>query len=278
MSRIIFGTCSWKYPSWKGLVYSSDLKPMEYLQEYAQHYSMVEVDQWFWSLGESSFALPEKEVVTTYNNQTPESFRFTIKCPNALTLPFTPKQHINTSFLDEKVYSQFLASLEPIHNKIGLLMLQFGYLNKQMIENQKAFEVRLSTFFDAIDSSFPLGIEMRNPKWINGQWFEFLSLHNIAPVFIQGYWLDDIVQTIRRYEHLLPQTISIRLHGEDRKGIEQEAQNRWDTLIWPKNRELAQVAQLLTHLSESGRTVYVQVNNHYEGSAPQTIQRIQQLM
>jgi uncharacterized protein YecE (DUF72 family) len=42
------GTCSWKYPSWRGLVYSDS--GQNYLQEYAQHYSCVEVDQWFWSL------------------------------------------------------------------------------------------------------------------------------------------------------------------------------------------------------------------------------------
>ena len=43
------GTCSWKYPSWRGLVYS-DVPHPAHLAEYAQHYDIVEVDQWFWSL------------------------------------------------------------------------------------------------------------------------------------------------------------------------------------------------------------------------------------
>ena len=47
-SFLHIGTCSWKYDSWRGIVYS-DLKEKNYLREYSQHYSTVEVDQWFWS-------------------------------------------------------------------------------------------------------------------------------------------------------------------------------------------------------------------------------------
>ncbi|EKD39729.1 MAG: hypothetical protein ACD_75C00309G0009 [uncultured bacterium] len=43
------GTCSWKYDSWRGLIYS-DAKEINYLREYSRRFSTVEVDQWFWSL------------------------------------------------------------------------------------------------------------------------------------------------------------------------------------------------------------------------------------
>ena len=43
------GTCSWKYESWRGLVYSGAAHP-NLLAEYAQRYDCVEIDQWFWSL------------------------------------------------------------------------------------------------------------------------------------------------------------------------------------------------------------------------------------
>ncbi len=39
-------TCSWKYPSWKGLVYTK-ASGIDYLAEYAKRYNTVEVDQWF---------------------------------------------------------------------------------------------------------------------------------------------------------------------------------------------------------------------------------------
>ena len=46
------GTSSWKYDSWKALVYDLDknYKPQDYLSDYSQYYNTVEIDQWFWSL------------------------------------------------------------------------------------------------------------------------------------------------------------------------------------------------------------------------------------
>ena len=58
MPGINIGTCSWKYESWRGLVYS-DKPRINYLAEYAQKYDTVEVDQWFWSLhGPDKVSLP----------------------------------------------------------------------------------------------------------------------------------------------------------------------------------------------------------------------------
>ena len=50
--HVRIGTCSWKYDSWKGLVYDPDrqYRPDDYLPDYAKHFTTVEIDQWFWSL------------------------------------------------------------------------------------------------------------------------------------------------------------------------------------------------------------------------------------
>jgi uncharacterized protein YecE (DUF72 family) len=89
--QLRIGTCSWKYPSWAGLVYSS-AAPADFLAEYAMKYDSVEVDQWFWSLGKPDAAggmkaaLPRTGVAEGYADSVPADFRFTVKCPNALTL------------------------------------------------------------------------------------------------------------------------------------------------------------------------------------------------
>ena len=49
MAELRIGTCSWKYPSWRGLVYSA-AQGINYLQEYAARFNTVEVGQWFWSV------------------------------------------------------------------------------------------------------------------------------------------------------------------------------------------------------------------------------------
>ena len=49
MSRLRIGTCSWRFPSWAGIVYSA-AEGIDHLAEYARRYDTVEVDRWFWSL------------------------------------------------------------------------------------------------------------------------------------------------------------------------------------------------------------------------------------
>ena len=83
MARLRVGTCSWKYPSWAGLVYSRP-DGIDFLAEYARKYSTVEVDQWFWTL------TPSPADVERYRAAVPGEFRFTVKAPNALTLVHAP--------------------------------------------------------------------------------------------------------------------------------------------------------------------------------------------
>jgi len=108
------GSCSWKFPSWQGVVYSD--APVNYLAEYAQHFDCMEVDQWFWSLyGVDKVVLPLPKVVADYAAVVPEGFRFGVKLPNAITLthfhqtdktvPLVPNPHclsveLLPSFLD----------------------------------------------------------------------------------------------------------------------------------------------------------------------------------
>ena len=83
---IRIGTCSWKYPSWQGLVYSAP-KGINYLEEYARRYDTVEVDQWFWSLfAGGEVKLPDPADVDEYRRSVADDFRFTVKLPNSLTL------------------------------------------------------------------------------------------------------------------------------------------------------------------------------------------------
>jgi len=82
------GTCSWKYDSWKGLIYrpDADYAPNDYLPDYAQHFKTVEVDQWFWSLFPPGVKLPDEGTVRGYAQTVPDDFLFTVKAPNSVTL------------------------------------------------------------------------------------------------------------------------------------------------------------------------------------------------
>jgi uncharacterized protein YecE (DUF72 family) len=286
MSRLRIGTCSWRYPSWAGLVYSA-AKGTNYLEEYARRYDTVEVDQWFWSLFEGSEPrLPSPSDVEEYRRSVPPGFRFTVKVPDSITLthfrsrsktdPLVPNPH----FLSPDLFARFLSSLEPLGDALGPIILQFEYLNRSKMSGQAEFAERLGDFLERIPPGPEYALETRNSHWLNAAHFELMARHGLMPVLLQGYWMPPVTEVYQKWRHLLVQarTVLIRLHGPDREGMETRTGRQWDRLVVPRDEELGAVVAMAEELLGAGVDVYLNVNNHYEGSAPLTIQRIQALL
>jgi uncharacterized protein YecE (DUF72 family) len=271
-----FGTCSWKYDSWKGIVYPVSGK-FNYLAEYSRHFDSVEIDQWFWSLFDK-VVLPLPDVVDNYAASVPDDFLFTIKLPNSLSLTHYYKtDQKNPHFLSIDLFEQFLSSIEPMLSKTGMLILQFEYLNKQKMPSLQHFTEYLCGFFESLPKdSPPVGIEIRNPNYLNESWFRFLANNNISNVFLEGYFMPPVTETYRKYGSHMKGIPIIRLHGPDRSGIEQISGSEWSKIYIDRENSLTAIAQMINELQEKSEFVFVNVNNHYEGSAPLTINRLKE--
>ena len=123
------GTCSWKYDSWKGIIYP-DKEKFDYLVEYSKHYNTVEVDQCLSPLG--SFGLYSKEIkfcsqvdkdVKAYTKSVPDDFKFSIKIPNSITLTHyyqkSKKEPLkeNPHFFNPELFDSFLTTLKTNEEK-----------------------------------------------------------------------------------------------------------------------------------------------------------------
>ncbi|MCF7808379.1 MAG: DUF72 domain-containing protein [Candidatus Marinimicrobia bacterium] len=285
MDNIHIGTCSWKYDSWEGLVYRS-AKPDNYLREYAQKYNSVEIDQWFWSLfGENQVVLPKSGVVTEYKGSVPADFKFVIKVPNSLTLTHYYKKvktdplSKNPHFLSPDLFRRFLDSIGPLLPQVGALSFQFEYLNKQKMGSQTEFLDHLGAFAQAIESPVPICVETRNPYYLNTRYFDFLQAADMGHTFCHGYYMPDITETYETFSSQLQGTTIIRLLGRDRKGIEKTTGKQWGRVVDPQDAEIPGISRMIRKMvDQSGMDVYLNVNNHYEGSAPVTIEKFHDLL
>ena len=284
MAELRIGTCSWKYRSWTGLVYSAP-DGIDFLSEYARKYDTVEVDQWFWSLGKGHHVkMPDAAAVAAYRAAVPDGFRFTAKAPNSITLthhyrkskmhPLDPNPH----FLSLDLVERFLGTLDPMRDTLGPVMFQFEYLNRQKIKSEKTFLEKLDPFLESLPHGYRFGVELRNPKWINAALLGVLEKHRVVPVLLQGYYMPSIVELYIAWRDELAKhdTVVVRLHGPNRQGIEKHTGKVWDRIVAPKDDELSAIAGVTKDLLGRGVNVYVNVNNHYEGSAPLTIERFQE--
>jgi uncharacterized protein YecE (DUF72 family) len=279
------GTCSWKYDSWKGLIYDKgkNYKANDYLKDYAQHLNSVEVDQWFWSLFPGSVRLPDPGIVKIYADSVPVDFKFTIKAPNALTLThFYAKREAGTGgsagkpnefFLSHTLLSQFLERLMPLGKKLGPIMFQFEYLNKRKMPSREAFFDAFGAFIEKAPKEFQYAVEIRNPNYLSPPFFQFLKERRLGFVYLEGYYMPRIGDIFSTYNPATADFSIIRLHGGGRKEIETETGEIWDTIIAPKPEAIQATVQITEEYIRKKITTYVNVNNHFEGSAPLTIDR-----
>ena len=281
---IRFGTCSWKYGSWQGIIYSEKAKE-NYLLEYARTYPTVEIDQWFWSLfGVDKVSLPLERVVIEYSKSVPDDFKFTIKIPNSVTLTHfyrkskTAPLEPNPYFFSVDLFQQFIETLQPMFTKIGVLMFQFEYLNKQKMSSLESFIEQFDRFIDRCPAEFTYALEIRNPNFLRQSYFNFLNDRKLGHVFLQGYFMPPISTIYTRYWKQIKDVSVIRLHGPDRSDIEEKSKGIWNRILEPKTDELSEITRIIRELKEKNLDVYVNVNNHYEGSAPLTIERIKDLL
>ncbi|MEJ2052185.1 MAG: DUF72 domain-containing protein, partial [Calditrichota bacterium] len=217
-SHLFVGTASWNYPSWEGLVYPEGTpeNKIRYLELYARYFNMVEIDQYFWSLFPPRFArMPDHREVASYAASVPDDFRFTVKAPNSLTLTHFYKQQSPKykqyagepnpyGFLNPDLWDQFMRGLEPLRENLGVVILQFSYLNKSMMKSVKVFTEKLSAFLDAVEPDIPIAVESRNPNYLNRHYFEFLKDRNIPHVYLSGYYMPHPMSVYRKFGNTGP--------------------------------------------------------------------------
>ena len=278
--KLHIGTCSWKYDSWRGLIYPEG-KKINYLQEYSRHYRTVEVDQWFWSLfGEDTAVLPKTDVVREYAESVPDDFIFCAKVPNSITLTHhysKDKKEVlrpNPCFLSVPLMERFLSTLEPLAGKLGPLVFQFEYLNRKKMGSLGEFIHRFGKFARQLPEGFDFFVETRNPNYLKRPFFDFLASVHFHPVFLQGYYMPPIFVIYHQFKELVRHKAMVRLLGPDRQKIEKQTGSSWDSIVAPRDKDIDQLKTMLDELATREVETFLYVNNHFEGSAPRTISRI----
>jgi uncharacterized protein YecE (DUF72 family) len=277
-SGIRIGTCSWNYDSWVGLVYTRTQKrAAAYLPEYAEHFDTAEIDSWF-------YAIPDREAVLEYASSVPSSFRWTCKAPQQITLTHRRNGKrgepllVNPDFLSVGLFAEFLTAIEPLLPAIDVVMLEFEYLNKvKMPGGVSQFMEKLAAFLDHVPGTVPIAIEPRNNQYLTSEWFSFLAERGVAHVFSQKQYMPNIWDVYRQYATVvrrMPRAV-FRLLGGDRGEMEAATGRKWDRIVQPRDREKEIIAGVIADYIQDAYAI-LNINNHYEGSAPVSIRSIRE--
>ena len=137
---------------------------------------------------------------------------------------------------------------------------------------------QLGEFVEQFSNRQVYCVETRNPNYLSKKYFDFLNEQRLHHVFLHGYYMPPIFELYQKHREQIRDITVIRLHGTDRKGIDEKVGKDWSQIVLPKDNDINALAAMLSDLNSRDVKIFIYVNNHFEGSAPRTIARIEETL
>lgn len=247
--NLLVGTSSWSSTDWVGPFYPPNLKPGQYIEAYARKFRTVEIDSTYYSI-------PAPHVVAGWREKTPPGFIFAAKIPRLITHQKVLKDcHADLT--------AFLSNMALLGDRLGPLLLQFPYFNRDLFSSRQPFDKLLRPFLAALPKEFNFAVEIRNKNWISWDFLEMLRDHSVAFALVAQAWMPRIDMLAKALDLVTSDFVYARFIG-DRKDIEAKTQ-RWDKVIEDKTPEMTVWANELKKIVNKGVKTYAFFNNHYAG-------------
>lgn len=277
-----FGTSSWSFPGWTGLVWdrkvSEKILAREGLGAYARHPLLRSV-----GVDRSHYQPLRLEELRRYAESVPDDFRFLVKGHDHLTLATFPdhprygarRGETNPRFLDPAYAAEEVLwpTFEGLGPKLNAILLQFAPQPMASFGGPLRFAERLHRFLDALPKEVPLAIEVRNADLLCADYAAaLLATRTRHCVNVLERMPRPQVQS--RLAHCARQDgLLIRWmlgRGMD-YGSARSAFAPFDQLVAEDMGNRHDIAALLAEATLAGHEVMCIVNNKAEGSAPRSI-------
>lgn len=283
---VYIGGSSWKYEGWLGQIYSRERyltrgrfsRPRfeaECLREYTETFATVCGDFAF-------YQFPTEDFWRKLFHQVPEGFQFAFKVPEQITCKVFPSHprygaqagKSNETFLDAAALREmFLRPLLPYRDKTGLLIFEFGAFGRRSFAELHEFLDRLDPFLKNLAPEFRYAVEIRNPEFLEKDYFACLRSHRVAHVYNAWSKMPEL-----RHQLAIPDSATadfLVCRALLRRGRPYEDAVTLFTPYRetqdpnPEARESMRV--LIGRAREDKRMLFLFVNNRLEGNAPLTI-------
>jgi uncharacterized protein YecE (DUF72 family) len=273
-----FGTSSWSFPGWAGIVYTEDRSTSDLarygLREYAQHPLLTTV-----GIDRSYYAPIPVEDLREYASQLPDGFRCCIKAPAGVTAfslgPASARAERNLDFLSPERFESDL--LQPLAvafaDHTGPIILEFPPFARTLQLEAAAFHARLDRFLESLPRQFEYAVELRDRRLLTADYYRLLRRHGVAHTF--NYWSampmpGEQLDTAPPEE--LPFTV-VRLLLKPGTWYEdqRDAFRPFNRIVAPDPIMRRDVAAIAGRALKRQKRVYILVNNKAEGSSPLTV-------
>ena len=273
-----FGTSSWSFPGWAGIVYSSERSTTslarEGLREYAQHPLLTTV-----GIDRSYYAPVPIEDLRSYADQLPGGFRCCIKAPAGVTAftlgPPGGRAERNADFLStDRLESDLLEPLSAAFARhTGPIILEFPPFARALQLEPAAFLDRLDRFLGALPQGFEYCVELRDSRLLTAGYARMLAGHGVAHTFNHWSAMPALAEQAMVVAPEDPPFSVVRLLLKPGTWYEdqRDAFRPFNRIVEPDPAMRRTVVAIAGRALKRKKRVYILVNNKAEGSSPLTV-------
>ena len=285
--HIRFGTSSWAYEGWEGLVYQRPYPKSRFTKDALAEYAVYAYDgaPLFRTVGiDHTFYRPAtSSQLAHYASLVPTDFHFCSKVWEELTIStyanlprYGSKAGTrNPRFLDAGAFQELVLapSLEGLGHRAGPFILEF---QRSGLE-QDSFLDALDAFLSKLPTGSAYAVEVRNPALLGDRYRDTLSAHGVTHVYNHWTAMPPLLEQHRLLgNRFTAGFVLLRLltplwlaHA---KAVERY--HPYDRIVVAQPRMRQDAVALISQAVSEGTAPYVLVNNRAEGCSPLTIQAL----
>ena len=286
--EVRFGTSTWTYPGWTGLVYSRIYPPTgataRMLAEYARWplFRTVGIDSSF-------YGPPKATTLESWARVLPPEFRCVSKVWERITVhTFTsPRERgkvgqRNPDFLNAELFRDEVWNLyqEHFRQNTGPFVFEFQTISERDRLGPDEFIARLDEFLGQLPTEGSYGVEVRNEEFLTPAYFAVLREHDVAHVFNSWTRMPSLGEQLDLSGSITGRFMVVRalLRPGQTYSDAVDKFSPYHRIREPSPRLRADLARLARTAAELRLAAYLLVNNRAEGSAPLTITAVARML
>lgn len=282
-----FGTSSWAYEGWHGLVYHRTYPKSRFSQDTLAEYAAycTHGSPLFSTVGiDHSFYRPASaKQLAHYAEQVPDEFRFCQKVWEDITVPVyanLPRYGAkagkpNPRFLDIGAFHDLV--LQPASEGLGQKLGPFIFEFQRWGLDPAVFLQQLDRFLEQLPPGPAYAIEVRNPAILGPRYHDILRAHAVAHVYNHWTAMPPLSEQHQKLTGTFTAPFTVLRLLTPLGLVYEEAVERYapyDRIVQPQPRMRQDTVGLVKQAVADGRSSYVLVNNRSEGCSPLTVQAL----
>lgn len=307
--NVLLGTASDRYAGWIGQIYSSEkyegriksrtktirrksyterTLPVESVQEYFEHFQVLEIDYTFYSPLLDPKGQPTRtfEVLKRYRAQMKEDYRVILKVPqiiSARNLWRKGRYVENGACLDPEIFrKQFY---EPAVNLLGSLLTGMVFEQEYERKNNRVSPQKiaegLDRFFEAIPKDGRYHIELRTEAYLSTPVFQMMEKHAVGQVLSHWTWLPALKKQLAKAggrvfssenQRIIRLMTPMGIRYEDAYARAHPFEKLVDGMLQPQM--VKETADLMKEAGEKNIKTSVIINNRSGGNAPMIARKL----